>query len=36
LALWQAQCSGEVAGLAMATGNFIPEELLGLKFKLEN
>jgi haloacetate dehalogenase len=29
LALWQAQCSGVVAGQAMAAGHFIPEELPG-------
>ncbi len=27
LALWQAQCAGQVTGLAMAAGHFIPEEL---------
>ena len=27
MALWQAQCSGVVAGQAMAAGHFIPEEL---------
>ena len=27
LALWQAQCSAEVTGQAMAAGHFIPEEL---------
>ncbi|MGH8830354.1 MAG: alpha/beta fold hydrolase, partial [Polaromonas sp.] len=26
LALWQAQCSGAVAGYTMAAGHFIPEE----------
>ena len=29
MALWQAQCSGVVAGQAMAAGHFIPEELPG-------
>ena len=29
LALWQAQCSGEVTGQLMAAGHFIPEELPG-------
>ncbi len=27
LALWQAQCAGQVSGKAMAAGHFIPEEL---------
>ncbi len=27
LALWQAQCAGQVSGQAMAAGHFIPEEL---------
>jgi haloacetate dehalogenase len=27
LALWRAQCSGTVSGLAMPAGHFIPEEL---------
>ena len=27
LALWQAQCAGQVTGQAMAAGHFIPEEL---------
>lgn len=27
LALWQAQCSGQVSGQAMPAGHFIPEEL---------
>ncbi len=27
LALWRAQCSGEVSGHAMPAGHFIPEEL---------
>lgn len=27
LALWQAQCSGQVSGQAMEAGHFIPEEL---------
>jgi haloacetate dehalogenase len=27
LALWQAQCDGQVSGQAMAAGHFIPEEL---------
>jgi len=27
LALWQAQCAGEVSGQALAAGHFIPEEL---------
>jgi haloacetate dehalogenase len=27
LALWQAQCAGEVTGVAMPCGHFIPEEL---------
>jgi haloacetate dehalogenase len=26
LALWQAQCSGRVEGLALPCGHFIPEE----------
>ncbi len=29
MALWQAQCSGVVAGHAMAAGHFIPEEMPG-------
>ena len=29
LALWQAQCSGEVSGHAMVAGHFIPEEKPG-------
>jgi haloacetate dehalogenase len=27
LALWQAQCSGQVTGQTLAAGHFIPEEL---------
>jgi haloacetate dehalogenase len=26
MALWQAQCGGEVTGKAMPVGHFIPEE----------
>ena len=26
MALWEAQCSGEVSGKAMSAGHFIPEE----------
>jgi haloacetate dehalogenase len=26
MALWEAQCSGEVSGKAMPAGHFIPEE----------
>lgn len=29
LALWQAQCAGQVSGQAMEAGHFIPEELPG-------
>jgi haloacetate dehalogenase len=27
LALWQAQCAGQVSGQAVPSGHFIPEEL---------
>jgi len=27
LALWQAQCEGQVSGQVVASGHFIPEEL---------
>jgi haloacetate dehalogenase len=27
LALWQAQCAGQVSGRALPSGHFIPEEL---------